>query len=157
MQRKLCKNGKHVDNSDFVSPHGDCSQSPQHLPKPTISPGFVVPSSASLPESNGELKQVCSGHPNCFSPPASDALHHLRRLNDPERSIKVTRKLAWLSYLLNPLTDPFLLVSVWCERSGQAGITQLSRSICGPHGRWRANEYNGYLQTVLGPHLERVL
>ena len=69
----------------------------QRHPAPTVSPGLVVPSCASLSDSNGELKQVCTHPPKDFSLPASDALHHLRRLNDPERSIKVTREPAWLS------------------------------------------------------------
>jgi len=150
------QNRKARGQSGFVSPHGDCSQlfkSPHH-PTSTVSPGLVVPSCDSLPDPNGELKQVCSNHAKHFSPPASDALYHLRRLNDPERSIKVTREPAWLSCFRDPLTHLLSLVSVRCERSGQAGTPQLSRSICGPHGRRRANQHNGYIQTVLDPHME---
>lgn len=97
-----------------------------------------------------------SSYPN-FKSSSTSLPFIFSRLNDPERFIKVTRKYSTASSSLSShyLSSP--LSSLWGQRSCQARNSQLPRSICCPHRRWRADEYHSHLQAFNQSHLGRDL
>jgi hypothetical protein len=133
---KLCPE-KHVVTAT-LSPLGSLLNLNTIQSSPSLQ-GSSFPPAPSSPSPMASCSSRCVSHSKLVLSLAPDALYHLPRLNDPERSIKVNREPGILSCFRNPLTNIFTFFSVWCERSCQEGTSQSSRSVRGSHRRRRAN------------------